>query len=138
MNKQSFTLKQSNPKRGEVLAYAKSYIDQRDGDFVIEVKELTRTLEQNSLLWSVLGQVSKQKLWLVDGEHKHLSSEEWKDIFTAGLNKHQRVAKGIDGGFVILGSSTSKMTKKEMSDLLELALAFCAENEIILKDEGSA
>jgi len=38
---------------------------------------------------------------------------------------------GIDGGFVVLGLSTSKMSKEEMSELLELALAFGAQKGVV-------
>ena len=41
-----------------------------------------------------------------------------------------RVAAGIDGGWVMLGQRTSKMTKAELSDLMELAWAFGARHDI--------
>jgi hypothetical protein len=37
---------------------------------------------------------------------------------------------GIDGGFVVLGSSTSRMDKSEMSELLELIGAFGAQQGV--------
>jgi hypothetical protein len=37
---------------------------------------------------------------------------------------------GIDGGFVVLGKSTSKMTKAEMTELQELMAAFGAEQGV--------
>ena len=37
---------------------------------------------------------------------------------------------GIDGGFVVLGKSTSRMTKSEMSDLQTLMEAFGAEKGV--------
>ena len=54
---------------------------------------------------------------------------------TAGLKRHQRIAKGMDGGFVMLGASTSKMKKEEMIELIELIMAFGAEHEIAWSDE---
>jgi len=36
----------------------------------------------------------------------------------------------IDGGFVVLGQSTSKMTIKEMTDLQELMAAFGVEHGV--------
>jgi hypothetical protein len=59
---------------------------------------------------------------------------EWKDVFTAAL-KRQKVVPGLDGGFVVLGSSTRKMTKQEMGDLMELMAAFGAERGVIFADE---
>lgn len=50
-------------------------------------------------------------------------------MLTAGL-KRQQVVPGIDGGFVVLGTSTRNMTKSEMGDLIELIYAFGAEHGV--------
>ena len=91
----------------------------------------TRTLEQNSRLWALLTDVSRQVQWPVDGKLQFLSPDEWKTIFTAAHEKHQRVAQGIEGGFVMLGSSTSKMSIGDMIDLQEIISAFGAERGLI-------
>jgi hypothetical protein len=93
--------------------------------FAVKVGEATRTLEQNALLWKLLSCVSEKVEWY--GEK--LDAESWKHIFSASLKK-QKAVPGIDGGSVVLGLSTSKMTKKEFSDLVELIHAFCAERGI--------
>jgi len=60
-----------------------------------------------------------------------LTSDEWKDMLTASL-KRQKAVPAIDGnGFVVVGASTSKMTKSDFSDLLTLAQAFAAEHNVI-------
>lgn len=89
-----------------------------------EVRKATRSTEQNSLLWSLLTDLSRQVSWPVDGQMVKLEPEEWKDILTAGLRKSQRVAHGIEGGFVMLGQRTSRMTVAEMADLIALGHAF--------------
>ncbi len=96
----------------------------------LEARKSTRTTDQNKMLWSILTDLSKQLPWPVDGVSGLLTPEEWKDILTAGLRKEQRVAAGIDGGWVMLGQRTSKMTKAELSDLMELAWAVGARHEI--------
>lgn len=98
----------------------------------VTVQELkpSRSLDQNALMWSALGDIARQVQWPVDGKMQHLEPEEWKDILTAGLKKHQRVAQGIEGGFVMLGSRTSRMTIGEMSELIELCHAFGAEHGV--------
>jgi hypothetical protein len=92
---------------------------------VVEIKPETRTLAQNARLWAMLTDVSKQ----VDWYGRKLSEEEWKHVFTASLAK-QDVVPGIDGGFVVLGNSTSKMTKPEMSELQQLIEAFGAQQGV--------
>lgn len=95
----------------------------------VEFREPTRSLEQNAKLWAALTDVSKQ----VDWYGETLSPEDWKHVFTAGLKK-QRAVPGIDGGFVVLGASTSKMTVAEMSELIEVIHAFGAEKGVTFHD----
>lgn len=92
---------------------------------VIEVKEKTRSTEQNARMWALLTDVSRQ----VDWYGQKLTPEEWKDVFSASLKK-QKAVPGLDGGFVILGQRTSKMTVREMADLMTLIEAFGAEKGV--------
>ena len=92
---------------------------------VVEIKPETRTLAQNARLWAMLTDVAKQ----VDWYGRKLSAEEWKHVMTASMTK-QDVVPGIDGGFVVLGKSTSKMTKPEMSELQQLIEAFGAQQGV--------
>jgi hypothetical protein len=92
---------------------------------VVEVKKETRSLEQNARMWAMLTDVSKQVVWY----GRKLTPEDWKHVFTASLTK-QEVVPGIDGGFVVLGKSTSQMTKAEMSELQELMQAFGAQHDV--------
>ena len=92
---------------------------------VIEVKEKTRSTEQNARMWALLTEVSRQ----VDWYGQKLTAEEWKDVFSASLKK-QKAVPGLDGGFVILGQRTSKMSVREMADLMTLIEAFGAEKGV--------
>lgn len=96
----------------------------------VEFRAPRRSLDQNALMWSLLGQISKQ----VDWYGQKLSSEDWKDVLTASLRR-TRVVPGIDAGtFVPLGMRTSQMTKEEISELLELIYAFGAEKGIKFRE----
>lgn len=83
------------------------------------LKSETRSNAQNSMLWSILSDVARQ----VDWHGQKLDQEAWKDMATAAL-KRQRVVPGIDGGFVVLGQRTSKMTIAEMTELIDFLHAF--------------
>ena len=96
---------------------------------VLEVRPETRSLEQNRPLWATLTDISRQVNWY----GQTLTPEEWKDCFTAALKK-QKVVPGIDGGFVVCGSSTSKMTKPEMAEMQELMMAFGVEHGVEFND----
>lgn len=88
-----------------------------------------RSLDQNARLWAVLTDISKQVEWY----GRHLSKEAWKDIFTAALER-QDVVPGLEGGFVMIGGRTSKMTKKRFADLLTIIDAFGADHGVRWSD----
>ena len=102
--------------------------DAPDG-YVATIEEQKRTLDQSAKMWAMLRDVSRQVKWPVDGELQLLQEVDWKAIFTGALKRHQRMAKGIDGGLVVLGESTSRMSKKSMSELIELMMAFGADRD---------
>jgi hypothetical protein len=98
--------------------------------YIVRIKEPTRNLEQNALLWSLLKQISYQVKWY----GQKLSDEEWKHVLTASLKK-TKVVPGLDGGFVVCGQSTSKMSKRDFSELIELIYAFGAQQGVEFKEK---
>lgn len=99
------------------------------GSLTLTVDREGRSAEQNARLWATLNDVSGQ----VDWYGQKLSQEDWKHVFTAALEK-QRVVPGIDGGFVMCGMSTSKMSKQKFGDLLEIINAFGSERQVRWSD----
>lgn len=93
--------------------------------YFVTIKQPTRSLMQNNRLWALLTDISRQ----VDWYGRKLLPQEWKDVFTAAMKK-QDVVPGIEGGFVVLGRSTSNMTKAEMNDLQEIISAFGAQHDV--------
>jgi len=90
----------------------------------VEIRGAKRSDAQNRILWARLGDISRQVDFCVNGAMLKLTAEECKDILTAGLKGQIRMAVGIDGGMVLLGARTSKMSKSDMSQLLDLCLHF--------------
>lgn len=90
-----------------------------------------RTLDQNAKLWPMLDDLAKQVVWY--GEK--LDREDWKDVLTASLKKY-RVVPGIEGGFVACGMHTSKMSKRDFSELIELIYAFGAEKNVVWSEKA--
>ena len=91
----------------------------------VEIKPETRTNDQNARMWAMLTEIAKQVEWY----GQKLNSTDWKHILSASLKK-QRAVPGIDGGFVVLGLSTSKMSIADMSELMTLMEAFGAEKGV--------
>lgn len=98
---------------------------------VLKVEPEKRSSLQNKLLWAALTDVSQQVEW----HGQKLEPGEWKDVFTAAL-KRQKVVPGLEGGFVVLGSSTSRMSKAEFSELCELIFAFGSERGVVFRDQN--
>ena len=120
MNKQLFKLSHEGARRLAIES-----VRQAPDGFIVEVKPPNRSLDQNSRLWAMLADVSSQVVW----HGRKLSPDEWKIIFSAAWKK-QDVLPGIDGGFVAMGVSTSKMTIKQMIDLQTIIEAFGAQNSV--------
>ncbi|PKB90929.1 hypothetical protein A8A01_03215 [Ewingella americana] len=102
-----------------------------DKPYFVTIQEATRSLSQNAKLWACLSDISEQVVWY----GQKLNTEDWKHMLTASL-KGQRSAPGINGGFVVLGQSTSRMTVGEMSELIELMSAFGTEHGVRWSDES--
>ena len=92
----------------------------------LEFKASKRSLDQNAKMWACLTDIAGQVVWY----GQKLSADDWKGVFTASLRR-ARVVPGIDPGtYVPLGMRTSDMSKDEMSQLIELIIAFGAEHGV--------
>ncbi|MDU2939978.1 MAG: recombination protein NinB [Enterobacteriaceae bacterium] len=129
--KQQFLLRNTNIRTNAINAINQLGIDEKR-PVVIEIKEMTRSIDQNSKLWAILGDVSSQVEW----HGRKLNPESWKHIFTAALIKQDVVPNLTGDGFVVLGQSTSRMTVSQMRDLIELIHAFGAERNVRWGDES--
>ena len=128
MNALTISLYNRQQARQALTAQVFPYLDsalQGSRRWVLTIRPETRSLQQNARLWAMLTDISQQ----VDWYGRKLSPENWKHVFSAALKK-QDVVPGLDGGFVVLGLSTSKMTVGEMAELQELMEAFGAENGV--------
>lgn len=96
---------------------------------VVSIKPPTRSLEQNALMWALLTDLAAQVQWC----NRTLSPEDWKCLMTAHLQRNNTVP-GLEGGFVVLGGYSSRMTVAEMSDLIELIRSFGVEHGVRWSD----
>lgn len=110
------------------------WLDKAPDGFRVEISEPRRSNDQNALMWVYLTEISRQVKW----HGLTLSPEDWKDVLSAGLKREVRTVPNIDGnGFVALGMRTSTLTKAEMTDLIELILAFAAREGVNLEREAA-
>jgi len=95
-------------------------VSQAPEGWAVSVQEPTRNLEQNAAMWPILQAFSDQLQWPVNGAMVRMTPDEWKDVLSAAFRKETvRVAMGLEGGMVMLGSRTSKFSVREMSEFLE-------------------
>jgi hypothetical protein len=123
-------MKQTYPLVSEISRRrAIEAISQVPDGWVMELGPNKRSTEQNRYLWACLHDVASQKTWC----GMKMDAEDWKHLFTAAL-AGQRFTEGLHGGVVVLGSSTSKMSKEQMSELLESIIAWGVENGVKFSD----
>lgn len=132
-NKKIFKLV-SETVKNNLINFIRSLPTDSKNPLVVCIQEMTRTLEQNARMWATLTDISKQVNW----HGLMLTPEEWKHVFTATL-KGQKTVQNLDGtGFIVLGQSTRRMSKKELSNLLELAYAFGAEKGVNWSEQSKS
>ena len=112
-------------------AMAHRWVDIAPQGAVLNIREATRTVEQNAKLWAMLSDVSRAK-----PQGRVLPPEIWKCLFMASLGHQCRFEPSLDGaGVVPIGFKSSRLTKAEMSDLIESVYAFGAEHGVEWSDE---
>lgn len=98
--------------------------------FLIEV----RNEGQNAALHTLCADLAKQVDW-PRGSRTRIDAEAWKRLIMAAYERaHGRQADlypSLDGhGFDVVYRRSSRVSKKEMADILEFGNAFAAENEV--------
>lgn len=117
----------TTPLNSHTRAIAADRLAKAPDGWVMELRDRTRTSDQNSKLWPMLSDVSVQVEW----HGVRLSPEDWKLIFMDALNQEMRLVPNVAGtGFINLGRSSSRLSRQEFSDLIEVIYAFGAERGV--------
>ncbi|KQV28141.1 NinB family protein [Rhizobium sp. Root1203] len=100
-------------------------------DTRVEFKGPKRTLPQNDRMWAMLTDLSGQLAW----HGKRLAPDDWKLVMLDALRRetHEqlRIVPNTDGtGFVNLSTSSSDLSKEEMTALIEIIFAFGADHRV--------
>lgn len=93
---------------------------------ILNIKPATRTNEQNARMWAMLSDISRAK-----PEGRELTPEVWKSLFLHALGHTQRFEMALDGrGVVPVGFRSSRLTKEQMSDLMEMIAEYGARHGV--------
>jgi len=114
-------------------AFAKRLIDAAPAGAVVNVRQATRTIDQNDLMWALLSDLSRAK-----PQGRKETPDMWKAIIMKACGHAVQFTMGIDGEPFPVGYRTSKLTKAQMSDMIEFIYAYGAENGVIFNDQRNA
>jgi NinB protein len=110
--------------------FAHRLVDAAPMGSVMAISKPKRTNDQNSLMWALLSEVSAAK-----PEGRELTPDIWKAVFMHSLDHAQRFEMALDGkGMVPVGFRSSRLTKAQFSDLIEVIHEYAARHGIQFKD----
>lgn len=102
--------------------------------YILEVKEFTRTVEQNAKLHALFGELAHQAKWA----DSKLTAEQWKVLMisahTIATKEPCRMVIGIEGEVVNLRESSAQMSVARMISLIEYIHAWGAQNGVKFKE----
>lgn len=93
---------------------AKQLVDAAPNGAVVNIKEATRSNDQNAKMWAMLSDVSRAK-----PEGRTMTSELWKAAFMNACGHQVQFENGIDGGQPFpVGFHSSRLNVRQMADLI--------------------
>lgn len=103
--------------------------------YIVEVRDVKRTDEQNDLFWAWMTAFQDQ----TELAGKRLVKEQWKSVFMQALGKELEVLPTLDGkSWFPAGFRFSKLTIPEFSDLIELIQSEAAARGVALKPRNES
>ncbi len=130
MERQRYILVNERVRQNAVAALMKA----PDG-FTVAIAPATRSLDQNAKLHAICADLAKSGLhWF----GKRRDADEWKVLLVSGHTKatdgEVDFVPGLEGEFVNVRESTSRMSVSRASSLIEYAMAFCASHGVELTE----
>lgn len=107
---------------------------------VVEFKEKRRSNEQNAAMWSLLTQITRQR---PTHNGVNMSAVLWKAVFMQALGVELVMLPTLEAdGLFPFGHRSSTLTIEQMTDLIEMMLAWAAKEGLEIQhfggDEGRA
>lgn len=104
---------------------AKHVIDQAPHAYVASIQAPKRTLDQNSHFWAAMTDLSVSK-----PEGRLHTPDMWKALIMKACGHEVQFIEGLDGNPFPVGFSSSRLTKKQMADVLDWAYSYGAEHGV--------
>ena len=101
---------------------------------VVQVREKTRTLDQNAKLHALFGDIARQARY----GGKVLTANQWKTLFISGhaiaTGLGVEMVPGIESEFVNIRESSASMSVARMVSLIEYVTAWAVQNGVRLQE----
>ena len=110
----------------EQRALAKRLIDAAPVDGVVKIGAAKRSTEQNDKMWAMLSDISRAK-----PEGRMHTPETWKALFMSACGHAVQFEHGLDGQPFPVGFRSSRLTKAQMSDLIEFIYSYGSEHGVV-------
>lgn len=91
----------------------------------VTIKPQKRSADQNAKMWAMLSDVSRAK-----PQGREHTPEVWKSLFMNALGYEVRFVMGLSGEPFPIGFRTSRLSKEQMSELIEFIYAYGAEHGV--------
>ena len=102
---------------------------------IVEFHKPQRTLEQNAKMWAMLTEIA------ASGElrDQRWTPDQWKSIFMQSLGHPVEVLPSLDGkSWFPVSLSSSRLSKEQMSEMIECMLAWGTQNGVKFADDPVA
>lgn len=106
-------------------ALARDLIDKAPQDAVVNIREAGRTSDQNALMWALLSDISRAK-----PQGRQHTAEMWKALMMHACGHAVQFEQGLDGQPFPVGFRSSRLTKKQMQDLLDFIMAWGSDQGV--------
>lgn len=106
-------------------AKAHSLIVSAPAGYVCRVEAPKRTGDQNDKLWAMLSDVSRSK-----PQDRRMTPDQWKAVFMSACGYEVQFLNGLDGQPFPAGFRSSRLSKAQMSELIEFIQAWGDENGV--------
>ena len=110
-------------------AYARRLVDEAPANWIVSVREPTRSTDQNAKMWAMLSDIASAK-----PEGRQHTPETWKALFMHAMGHQARFLMGLDGEVFPVGFRSSDLSVREMAALITFMQAWGDERGITWKD----
>lgn len=108
---------------------AKQLVERAPDGYLVSVAPPKRSGDQNAKLWAMLTDISISK-----PEGRRMVPEQWKCVFMQACGWEVQFLEGLDGQPFPAGFRSSRMTVKQMADLITFVQQYGDEHGVLWTD----